>query len=360
VRQVPAAPGVAQGQYAVLEDQYDERQRSLRCHTAWQGRIVQAETRYHPSSDQLALAGTIEESLAALLPLARLHQSPAEDADTWSGLDDIGIFGISLSEAEGGSGLGAAEEALIVTALGRRLAAPSVLATIGAAHGTATAHSRSWRSRRVAAAYRRGNRTIVLDDPAADLVLLRDPGGATLHELDSCTLTSIDDRLWLAGLREAVRLGESLGRFDAAQLLRLRLIDAAALAGIAQAALDMGVAYAGMRSQFGRPIGSFQAVKHHCANMAIAARCARDQTNFAAVALDEGRADAALQVECAFFVAGRAAVETAGKNIQIHGGMGFSDEADPHLLLKRTQLLLAIAGGLEAANERIANIEAGW
>ena len=78
------------------------------------------------------------------------------------------------------------------------------------------------------------------------------------------------------------------------------------------------------------------------------------------MALDEGRADAHLQVECAFFVAGSAALENAGKNIQIHGGMGFSDEADPHLFLKRAQLLIAIAGGLEAASWRIANTKADW
>lgn len=335
-----------------------------------------AETRYHPSSEQLALASTIEESLVALLPLARLHRSPVEDADTWFGLDDIGIFGISLSEEDGGSGLGAAEEVLIAMALGRRLAAPSVLATIGAAHGSALAPGLAsrdgsvlptgssaarlpWQGRRVAAAYRRGDRVIVVDDPKADFLLVRDDTGATLHELSSSTLTPIDDHLWLAGLREARGLPAPLARFDAAQLLRLRLIDAAALTGIAQTALDMSVAHAGTRAQFGRPIGTFQAVKHHCANMAIAARCARDQTNFAAVAVDEGRSDAALQVECALHVAGTAARETAGKNIQIHGGMGFSDEADPHLLLKRAQVLLAVAGGLEAANERIANIEAG-
>jgi alkylation response protein AidB-like acyl-CoA dehydrogenase len=117
------------------------------------------------------------------------------------------------------------------------------------------------------------------------------------------------------------------------------------------------VAYAGIREQFGRPIGSFQAVKHHCANMAIAARCARDQTTFAAVAIDEERPDAQLQVECAYLIAATAALENAGKNIQIHGGMGFSDEADPHLFLKRAQLLIAIAGGLEAATSRIANIK---
>jgi alkylation response protein AidB-like acyl-CoA dehydrogenase len=88
--------------------------------------------------------------------------------------------------------------------------------------------------------------------------------------------------------------------------------------------------------------------------MAISASCARDQVSFAAVAVDDRRGDAALQVECALWVAGSAALENAGKNIQIHGGIGFSDEADPHLLLKRAQLLITLAGGLEAANRRIA------
>jgi len=348
---------------------------------------VEAETRYHPNADQLALAGTIEESLAPLLPLARLHASNVENVQTWSSLDDIGIFGISVAEEQGGSGLGAAEEALIVMALGQRLVAPAVLATIGAAHtafGAADASGSAantpagkdaagraantavgndaagLRGRRVAAAYRRGARTIIVADAAAELVLVRDHADATLYELASSESRPVDDRLWLAGLREATELGEPIARFEGPRLLRLRLIDAAALAGISQAALDMSVAYAGTRAQFGRPIGSFQAVKHHCANMVSAARRARDQTCFAAVALDEGRDDAALQVECALFVAGSAALENAGRNIQIHGGMGFSDEADPHLLLKRTQLLNTIAGGLEAANERIANIKAGW
>jgi len=317
------------------------------------GNSVEAETRYHPNAEQLALASTIEESLAPLLPLSRLHASHSEDVQTWASLDDIGIFGISVTEEQGGSGLGAAEEALIVMALGQRLVAPAVVATIGAAH--AGIHGR-----RAAAAYRHGARTILVEDAAADLMLVRDGSGAALYELDSCSTHPVDDRLWLAGLREASGLGEPIARFEAAQLLRLRLIDAAALAGISQAALEMAVAYAGTRAQFGRPIGSFQAVKHHCANMVSAARRARDQTCFAAVAIDEGRDDAALQVECALFVAGSAALDNAGKNIQVHGGMGFSDEADPHLLLKRAQLLITLAGGLEAANERIANIQAGW
>jgi alkylation response protein AidB-like acyl-CoA dehydrogenase len=319
---------------------------------------VEAESRYHPSADQLALASTIDESLAELLPLSRLHASHAEDPRTWLGLEEIGMFGIGVSEERGGSGLGAAEEALIVIGLGRRLAAPAVLATIGATHAQQATGTFDLQGRRVASAYRRGDRIIIVEDPQAELVLVREPNGAALYELSDQSPGSVDRRLWLAHLRSTTSLGEPIARFDARQLLLLRLIDAAALAGIAEATLDMSVAYAGMREQFGRPIGSFQAVKHHCANMAIAARCARDQTSFAAVAIDEEREDAALQVESALFVAGSAALENAAKNIQIHGGMGFSDEADPHLYLKRAQLQMAIAGGLDSANSRVANSKA--
>jgi alkylation response protein AidB-like acyl-CoA dehydrogenase len=318
---------------------------------------VEAETRYHPSPEQLELGSSIDESLAALLPLSRLHASHLEDPKTWTGLEEIGVFGIGVSEELGGSGLGAVEEALIVMGLGSRLASPGVLATVGAAHVQGVVRPESIRGKRVAAAYRSGDRIIIVDEPGAALVLVRECGGAELCDASTGASRTIDDRLWLAALREAP-VGEQLVRFDESRLARLRLIDAAALAGMAEATLKMSVAYAGTREQFGRPIGSFQAVKHHCADMAIAARCARDQTAFAAVALDDGRADALLQVECAFAVAASAALENAGKNIQIHGGMGFSDEADPHLFLKRAQLQIAIAGGLEAASRRIANTKA--
>ena len=319
---------------------------------------MESATRYQPSSDQLALASTIEESLVPLLPISRLHVSAEENDQTWSSLNDIGIFAITASEEAGGSGLGAVEEALIAMALGRQLVAPSVLATMGAAHAAAGAPV--LHGRRIAAGFRRGDRTVVVQDDAADLVLVREPDAAGVYATDSAVSRPIDGRLWLAHLNEYPSLGEPVARLDASRLLRLRLLDAAALAGIAGAALDMGVAYAGTREQFGRPIGSFQAVKHHCANMAISASCARDQVGFAAVAVDDGRSDAALQVECALWVAGSAALDNAGKNIQIHGGFGFSDEADPHLCLKRARLLIAVAGGLEAANRRIAAEAGSW
>jgi alkylation response protein AidB-like acyl-CoA dehydrogenase len=309
---------------------------------------------YHPNQDQLAIAGAMDDALVELLPIARLHQATEESADTWAQLDALGSFGISLAEDAGGSGLGAAEEALIVVALGKRLASPTVLATVAAAHaGFGGLRSADGSTARVAAAYRRGDRITIVGDEAAEFVLLRDTQGAALYRTGNGG-DLLDGRNWAARLESVSSLGEPVAALDAAGLLRLRLLDAAALAGVAEAAVDMAVEYAKMREQFGRPIGAFQAVKHHCANMAIQARCARDQVSFAAVAIDQGRADAELAVEAALVTAVAAAIENAGKNIQIHGGIGFSDEADPHLLVKRAQLLAAIAGGLEAATERLA------
>jgi alkylation response protein AidB-like acyl-CoA dehydrogenase len=311
--------------------------------------------RYHPDPDQLAFASSVSKSLASMLPFARLHQAQEESIADWRALAELGVFGIALPAAHGGSDLGATEEALIVLELGRRAVAPAVLATLGAAHlrqqdGQPVLASVP----RVAAGYRRNERVVFISESSAEYLLVRSEAHASLHEYPKSARV-IDGALWSSRLCETAELGASLAEATPVQCLRLRLIDAAALAGIARAALDMAVAYAGLREQFGRPIGTFQAIKHHCADMALAARCASDQLSFSAVALDEQRDDAQLQIENALYVAGAAALQNSGKNIQIHGGIGFSDEADPHRLLKRTRVLLELAGGLEAALTRIAN-----
>ena len=68
---------------------------------------MESEIQYHPSAEQLALANTIEDSLAELLPLSRVHRAHEEDEDAWRQLEEIGIFAMGLAEAAGGSGLGA-------------------------------------------------------------------------------------------------------------------------------------------------------------------------------------------------------------------------------------------------------------
>jgi alkylation response protein AidB-like acyl-CoA dehydrogenase len=316
---------------------------------------MECGARYHPSRDQLALATEATASLDRVLPLSRLHAATDESDATWSALRELGLLGMTLPEQAGGSALGAAEEVLIVMALGRRLIAPSVLATIGVNCSPLHEWAPMLANSIVAAGYRRGDRIVLVHDRQARFLLVRGPTDAQLVAAPIASRVLVS-ALWLSELHEVLSLGEPIVTLPDQLLLRLRLLDAAILVGVAEAALDMAVGYAGIREQFGRPIGSFQAVKHHCANMVTAARRARDQATFAAIALDDHRDDAELQVECAFLTAGTAALRNAGLNIQIHGGIGFSDEADPHLLLKRAQLYINIAGGLEESAERVARI----
>jgi alkylation response protein AidB-like acyl-CoA dehydrogenase len=315
--------------------------------------------RYLPDRDQIALARSMGESLRSILPLSRLQGTHDESAATWTALRDLGVLGISTPAEDGGSGLDAAEEALIVIELGRQLVDPSVLATLGATHlgsrGRHLAAESEGREERVAAAYGRSDRFVVVGGQGANLVLVRCESAPPRLFAFPPSSRVLDETLWSTRLLEAAGLGEPLAMATPAEAMRLRLLDAAALAGLAQAALGMAVQYAGVREQFGRAIGSFQAVKHHCANMALAARCACDQVGFAAIAVDDDREDAALQVESALFVAGSAAIENSGKNIQVHGGIGFSEEAVPHRVLKRARVLVQLAGGLEAALSRVAS-----
>jgi alkylation response protein AidB-like acyl-CoA dehydrogenase len=318
---------------------------------------MECAPRYHPTRDQLAIAAQITDSFDRILPLSRLHSSWSESDSAWSALRDLGVFSATLSEEQGGSGLGATEEALIAMGLGRQLASPAVVATLQAAHVPGMAVRLEEVSRgRVLAGYRRNGRGVQIEESGASLLLLREPAGVALREFTGAG-PSIDARLWLAELRETAAEGATLAQIDGEALLPVRLIDAAVLVGAAERALVMAVSYAGIRQQFGHPIGAFQAIKHHCANMAVSARRARDQVCFASVALDGARGDAALQVECALLAAVTAALENAALNIQIHGGIGFSDEADPHLVLKRAQLYGILAGGTEAASERILAID---
>lgn len=311
---------------------------------------MDVDARYHPAQDQIELADTFGDALAALLPIARLHDSPGDMGEIFNQLSELGLFGIARSEADGGSGLGIVEECLIATTLGRQLVAPSVIATLGAQAVTGLAAGA-----RVATAYVENNQIVAVDGAESDMLLLRDERGIRLITTKGLTLDPLETGLWLSDLHAVSNAGMPDGG-DERALLRVRLLDAAVLAGIARCAQDMAVAYAQVREQFGRPIGSFQAVKHSCADMAIAARSARDQVSFAAVALDADRVDAMLQVESALLVSIEAAIDNAGRNIQVHGGMGFSDEADPHLALKRARTFAAIAGGAEMTLDRIAKV----
>ena len=312
---------------------------------------------FHPAADQRELiADAFSRPLDALLPLERLHADSA--VEPWDALAELGIFGVAIDPDQGGVGLSAVEEALLAAELGQRLAGPQILATMMAAHlatGGDLGRLASGAAR-VAPAVVAGDRITVFAGAGADYLLVRREGDAALIAADAVARAGIADDHWTAAF-ELACAPPTLAWASAPALLRVRLIEAAALAGLAKRAQDMAVEYANFRQQFGHPIGAFQAIKHHCANMAAAALAASDLMTFAAVAVDEGRPDAAFQVEVALLLAMDSALGNSRLNIQVHGGIGFSEEANPHLVLKRAHLLVAAAGGSEAAAERVALAE---
>jgi len=162
----------------------------------------------------------------------------------------------------------------------------------------------------------------------------------------------------------------SVHRFDADPTAAIgRLLDRAAVAiacdslGLSEAMLDATVAYAGVRQQFGRPIGSFQAVKHACADMLVQISVARGLVDAATQAVAAGTPDASVAASMAKSYACAAAVEVAGKAMQLHGGIGYTWESGIHVYLKRAALNRSLFGSPTAHRKRLAaryNQTDGW
>jgi len=274
--------------------------------------------------EQEAVRDAIRGVLADRLPVARVRTligaEPGLDEGVWREAGSLGWFALGLPEAAGGAGYGLPEEMLLFVELARALTPGPWLGTVLAAHALAG----SGDHRSVHAAIVAGtHRVAVVDDP-------RDAGGGAM----------VADPQVAHGF---LVLGAGTVRYVAADAGGLRaratLLVAAEAVGVAERTLEMSVEYGKVRQQFGRPIGSFQAVKHRCADMAVRAEVARSLTTYAAVALRDGEPDAGRHVRAAKALAVDAALTNAGDNVQNHGGMGFTWESDAHLYLKRAWAL---------------------
>jgi alkylation response protein AidB-like acyl-CoA dehydrogenase len=146
---------------------------------------------------------------------------------------------------------------------------------------------------------------------------------------------------------------------DAAAILD-RTLDVAAIAlaaeqlGGAQRALDMAVGYAKVREQFGRPIGSFQTIKHRCADLLLEVESLRSAVGYAAAAVAEGSAEIPVLASLAKAYASETFFHVAAENIQIHGGIGFTWEHDAHLYFKRAKSSELFLGDPAYHRERLA------
>jgi alkylation response protein AidB-like acyl-CoA dehydrogenase len=258
----------------------------------------------------------------------------------------FGTFGLSLAEDQGGAGFSLVEEALVHILFGRHLVSPGTLAMAAGARLARQAGRTELADRIVAgeaaicAAIPSGDTVLLIERSDAGLALLFGQHELALVEVDVSSLRLETGLGHGAPVHRARRVSVTIARSTDDRLLAIAdLLVSAQLLGIAEATRDMAVAYAQMRQQFGQPIGAFQAVKHHCANMAIAAEMLSCQLDMAAIALRDGREDADFQVAALRRLAQDAAFANARLSIQIHGGIGFSAEADAHHYVKHAHLL---------------------
>ena len=136
------------------------------------------------------------------------------------------------------------------------------------------------------------------------------------------------------------------------------LLLAARMVGLAGHACDLAVEYAKVREQFGQPIGSFQAVKHHCADMGVRTRLSWYQTNLACLKLQANAEDAPLQVASAKLLAAQAARENGRTGIQVHGGIGYQSECDAHWFVKRAYIYDQAGGNMAIQAKRVLDAAA--
>lgn len=333
----------------------------------------------------------------------------------WQQLADNGWLGIAYPEEAGGAGLGLLDVVILMEEIGRavmpgpypatvllggaaiaevgspaqqgewlpRIAAGEAKATLAFAEPNVrwdaagiTATAREARGGFVLS----GAKMFVPDAHLADVLVVaaRTRDGSTLEDgvslflvprgaagLSVTVLPSVDETRKLCEVRlDSVALpqGALLGELHRSWDPLSRVLDRAAVAlsaeicGAAQRVLDLTVEYAKLRVAFGKPIGSYQGVKHKCADMLVEIENAKSLTYYAAWAFDEGQPDAAMAVSMAKAAASDAGRKVCAAGIQLHGGIGMTWEHDLHLYLKRAKADEVALGDATWHRERIARL----
>lgn len=301
--------------------------------------------------DESRIADEARRLMTDVLPIARLHRGDAAEltATARQQIAGLGWFGLVLPEESGGAGMSEIEFALFFREAGRQCAPIEVLCQ-SLAVLIAANHAE------VGSALLQGNRGVsllvagsdghrLLGAPG-DFALDVDPQSARLISLDNVSTESLSALDPATSLRRISTLHPAASyEITDARIWRYGQLGVAAmLVGIAEAALEQLVEYAKIRETFGKPIGSYQAVRHPCADIATRLEAARCQLWFAAAALKESRPDATGHLDAAKHLANESAAFATDLNIQLHGGIGVTDEHDAHILMKHALLLRKLFG----------------
>lgn len=363
------------------------------------------------TEDQASLGSTVRGFLEdrAAEPAVRRAMDSADGIDRalWRDLGGLGACGLPVPERLGGAGATFVETAVVCEELGRSLACVPYMSSVVLAQtllldsadadaqarwlpGICSADTiatvalvepdRGWdgRDSQLRASYVNGDwrltgsKTYVLDGHLADVlfVIARTEPGLTIFAVDSAApgltrtqLRTMDQTRRLAQVSLAETPGVLVAAPGDADKLIDRLLQIAAVGvaaeslGGAEKVLEMAVEYAKVRVQFGRPIGSFQAIKHKCADMLIRVESARSAVCLARQVLGDGE-DNALPIVAALAKAYccDAYVFCAEENIQVHGGIGFTWEHSAHLYFKRARTNQLLFGDPYQHRDRIGRL----
>jgi len=314
---------------------------------------------------EIEIADSAAKFLSRTIPLDRLHgagASPALGAQLRAEFAAMGWFGLVLPESDGGSGLSAVEHALFQREVGRHCGPVDILAQSLAAMVSDDGRLRGALlagEHRVALAVGDPRALRLLGGHDAELALHVERDGARLLDLsqiETAVRPSLDPA---TGMRTIVRGSpREVAASSDGGVWRLGQLGIAAMqVGVAERALELIVEYAKVRETFGRKIGTYQAVRHPCADMALRAEAARCQLWSAAAALKERRSDAQVHLDAAKHLANRAAVGNADADIQLHGAIGVTEEHHAHLLLKHAVLLARLFGSRRSLQARLLHAE---
>jgi alkylation response protein AidB-like acyl-CoA dehydrogenase len=331
---------------------------------------------------------------------------------TWQQVAEMGLPGLTIDAGYGGQGLGMVELALVLEEMGRAaypspffattvLAATAIvagrqenqmarylpdiangrtkatLALIDEALSWAPSGVRTQAERRGSEFVLNGTKRFVPFANVADLILVvartsdaadgttvfaipRETGGITETpniEMDHTTRTST-----LKFDNVTVSADDIIGQVDKGwdvvgpTLQRAAVAAAAEMLGAARRCMEMSVEYAKVRQQFGQPIGTFQAIKHACAEMLLEVENSHAATYFAAWAFDAGSPEAGLAASSAKAYVGDASRKVCGSSIQVHGGIGFTWEYDLHLYVKRAKHFEPLYGDADFHREQAVKL----
>jgi alkylation response protein AidB-like acyl-CoA dehydrogenase len=361
------------------------------------------------SAEQEELRASVRRFLADRAPMSRVRELMDDGETDWAVWEQagsqLGLQGLAIPESYGGAGFSFAEEAVVLEEFGAALyggpylasavlAATALLASPdeGARRGLLpdiasgqtvatlafTEDGGSWdpAAIRLSAvkdgeAWRLdGHKSFVLDGATAGLILVvaTTDAGLSLFAVEGdadglsrAALPALDQTRQLARLEFAGVTARLIGSPGDGAAALDRALDVAAVAlaaeqlGGAQRALDMAVEYAKVRRQFDRPIGSFQAIKHRCADLLLEVESLRSAVGYAAAAVAEDSAEIPVLASLVKAYASETYFHVAAENIQIHGGIGFTWEHDAHLYFKRAKASELFLGDGAYHRERLAN-----